>query len=263
MRKQTLLTICLLSVGLAAACFYAATRYLDALVTERLFAPVVKVAKGKEISPYEPITRDDVVLVQEEVDEIYQGSYQSVESVLGKRSVQTLFEGEQLIEKKLTDSYLLPEKGKARYEFPLTAITPVTELRKGDYVKIWVKYKPVTELQTAPQPEFFRKTNNTADMLFQSQLVTVKDNNGVEIYTLKPNLLPGANQMDSVFHGSEAKTMMNGEKRYRDYRAQPTSLPAYVGFNLTDQQFVMISEAMNFGTVQIGQISVPEEDRSQ
>jgi hypothetical protein len=263
MKKQTLLTLSLVSFTLAAACFYAATKYLEALATERLFAPVVKVAEGKEILPFEPITRDDVVLVQEEVDEIYPGSFQSVESVLGKRSVQTLYEGEQLVEKKLTDSHLLPEKGKARYEFPLTAITPVTELRKGDYVKIWVKYKPITELQSATQPEFFRKTNHTADVLFQSQLVTVKDNNGVEIYTLKPNLLPGANQMDSVFHGSEAKTYMNAEKRYRDYRAQPTSLPAYVGFNLTDRQFVMISEAMNYGTVQIGQISVPEEESSQ
>jgi hypothetical protein len=263
MKKQTLLTICLMSFGLAAVCFYAATKYLDALAAERLFVPVVKVAKGKEISPYEPITRGDVVLVQEEVDEIYPGSYQSVESVLGKRSVQTLFEGEQLVEKKLTDSHLLPEKGKARYEFPLSAITPVTELRKGDYVKIWVKYKPAAEMQTAPQPEFFRKTNHTADVLFQSQLVTVKDNNGVEIYTLKPNLLPGANQLDSIFNSSEEKTTMNGEKRYRDYRAQPTSLPAYVGFNLTDRQFVIISEAMNFGTVQMGQISIPEEDRPQ
>ncbi len=260
MKKQTLLTVGLISFLLAAASFYAATRYLDALAAERLFAPVVKVAKGKEISPFEPITKEDVVLVQEEVDEIFPGSFQTIDSVLGKRSVQPLYEGEQLIGKKLSDSNLLPSKGKARYEFPLHSIMPVTELRKGDYVKVWVKYKPLTELQSMPEPAHFRKSNTTADPLFESQLVTVKDNNGVEIYTLKPNLLPTAEQMETtVFKGSEAKKYANGEKRYRDYRAQPTSLPAYIGFNLTDQQFIALSEAMNYGTVQVGHILVPEE----
>ncbi|MFY0545773.1 SAF domain-containing protein [Brevibacillus sp. H7] len=264
MKKQTLFTVSIVSFLLAAACFYAATRYLDALVAERLFAPVVKVAKGKEISPYEPITREDVVLVQEETDEIYPGSYQTIESVLGKRSVQTIYEGEQLVDKKLSESHLLPDKGKARYEFPLHSIMPVTELRKGDYVKLWVKYKPITELQSLPEPMHFRKSNTTADPLFESQLVTVKDNNGMEIYTLKQSLMPGAEQMESaVFKGSEAKKYTNAEKRYRDYRAQPTSLPAYIGFNLTDQQFVVLSEAMNYGTVQIGHILAAEEVQSR
>lgn len=260
MKKQTLLTIGFLSLLMAAASFYAATYYLDALASERLFAPVVKVAKGKEISPYEPITRDDVVLVQEEADEIFPGALQTLESVLGKRSMQPLYEGEQLLKEKLSETQLLPQIGEARYEFPLHSIMPITELRKGDKVKVWVKYKPLTELQSMPAPAHFHKSNHTADPLFISQLVTVKDNNGVEIYTLKPNLLPPAEQMDSaVFKGSEAKKYANGEKRYRDYRSQPSSLPAYIGFNLTDEQFTALSEAMNYGTIQIGHVLVQEE----
>lgn len=257
MKKQTVVTIGLISLLLAGICFYAATQYIDVLAAEKLFASVIKVAKGKEILPYEPITREDVVIIQEEVDEILPGSFQTIESVLGKRSIQTIFEGEQLVDKKLQDGYLLPGNGTARYEFPLTALMPITELRKGDFVKVWVKYKSSAEMKTLPNPVHIRISNATADILFESQLVTVKDNNGVEIYTLKPNLIPNATQMeDSFFQGSEVKKYANGERRFRDYRAQPTALPAYIGFNLTDQQYLMLSEAFNFGTVQIGHILV-------
>ncbi|WP_029097975.1 SAF domain-containing protein [Brevibacillus thermoruber] len=259
MKKQTLLLISLLSFLLAGSCFYAATRYIDALAVERLFAPVVKVAEGKQIDPFEPITQDDVVLVQEEVDEILPGSLQTLESVLGKRSSQTLYAGEQVLKHKLTDTQLLPEKGEARYEFPLTFIDPITELRKGDRVKLWVKYKPPAELEHLPEPTHFRKTNPTADLLFESRLATVKDSNGTEIYTLKPSMLPAPDHMDAVFNGSREKPLLNGEKRYRDYRAQPTALTAFIGFNLSDQQYVTLSEAMMYGTIQIGQISGAEE----
>lgn len=262
MKKQTLFLICLISFLLAGSSFYAATQYIDAIATERLFAPVVKVAQGKEISPFEPITREDVVLISEEVDEIMPGSARDVESVIGRRSVQTIYEGEQLLTSKLTDTQLLPEKGQARYEFPLTYIQPLTELRKGDHVKIWVKYKPVTELQGLPNPVQFGKTNDTAELLFEGQLASVRDSNGVEIYTLKPSMLPSPDHMDAVFNGSREKPMQNREKRYRDYRVQPTALPAFVGFNLTDQQYVILSEAMSYGMLQVGHIMVAKEKAS-
>ena len=259
MRKQTLLIICLISFLLAGSSFFAATRYIDALAAKKLFAPVVKVAKGKEISPYEPITREDVVLVQEAVDGIHPQSVTDLNEVLGKRSTQTMYEGEQVLANKLTDNQLLPEKGEARYEFPLTFIQPLTELRKGDYVKIWVKYKSVHELQDLPPPRHFQKTNDTADLLFEGQLATVRDNNGIEIYTLKPNLLPSPDQMDAIFNGSREKPLLNGEKRYQDYRVQPTALPAFVGFNLTDRQYLQLTEAFTYGNVQVGHIMVSEE----
>lgn len=262
MKKQTLFLICLISFLLAGSSFYAATQYIEAMAAERLFAPVVKVAQGKEIAPFEPITREDVVLVSEEVDEILPGSARDVESVVGKRSVQTIYEGEQLLTNKLTDTQLLPEKGQARYEFPLMYIQPLTELRKGDHVKIWVKYKPMTELQGLPDPIQFSKTNDTAEFLFESQLASVRDSNGIEIYTLKPSLLPSPDHMDAVFNGSREKPMQNGEKRYRDYRVQPTALPAFVGFNLTDQQYVILSEAMSYGMLQVGHIMVTKEQAS-
>lgn len=262
MKKQTLLLISLISFLLAGSSFYAATRYIDAMAAERLFAPVVKVAQGKEISPFEPITKDDVVVVQEEVDEIMLGSARDVESVVGKRSMQSMYEGEQLLTNKLTDTQLLPEKGKARYEFPLTSIQPLTELRKGDHVKIWVKYKSITELHDFPAPVQFNKTNDTAELLFESQLASVRDSNGIEIYTLIPSLLPSPDHMDAVFNGSREKPLLNNEKRYRDYRVQPTALPAFVGFNLTDQQYVILMEAMTYGMLQVGHIMVTKEQAS-
>ncbi|MED4586603.1 SAF domain-containing protein [Brevibacillus choshinensis] len=262
MKKQTLFMICLISFLLAGSSFYAATQYIDAMAAERLFAPVVKVAQGKEIAPFEPITREDLVLISEEVDEILPGSARDVESVIGRRSVQTIYEGEQLLTNKLTDTQLLPEKGQARYEFPLMYIQPLTELRKGDHVKIWVKYKPITELQGLPNPVQFTKTNDTAEFLFESQLASVRDSNGIEIYTLKPSLLPSPDHMDAVFNGSREKPTQNGEKRYRDYRVQPTALPAFVGFNLTDQQYVILSEAMSYGMLQVGHIMVTKEQAS-
>jgi hypothetical protein len=259
MKKQTLVTVSIISFILAGVCFYAATRYIDSLAEEKLFAPVVKVAKGKEILPYSPITREDVVLVQEEADEIMEGAFQSIESVLGKQSIQAIFAGEQLIEQKLHDGYLLPKKGEARYEFSMNSIMPITELRKGDFVKIWVRYKPRTELEALPQPVHFTKSDQSAELLFESQLATVKDSNGIEIYTLKPKLIPDAEFDAPLFHGSKANTYVDQERRYRDYRAQPTSVPAYIGFNLTDQQYLMLTEAMHYGTVQIGHVVAIKE----
>ncbi len=262
MKKQTMIVICLISLLLAGSSFYAATQYIDALATEKLFAPVVKVAAGKEISPFEPITENDVVLVQEEVDEILPESARALSDVIGKKSTQTIYQGEQLLTNKLTDSQLLPGKGEARYEFPLLSIQPLTELRKGDRVKIWVKYKNFAELQDYPEPTQFKKTNDTADLLFESQLASVRDSNGSEIYTLKPNLLPSPDQMDAVFHGAGKKTQPAKEKRYYDYRVQPTSLPAFLGFNLTDQEYVILNEAMTYGMLQVGHIMVSKEQAS-
>ncbi|XOS91279.1 hypothetical protein ACLMAB_22165 [Brevibacillus laterosporus] len=42
------------------------------------------------------------------------------------------------------------------------------------------------------------------------------------------------------------------EKRYWDYRAQPSAVAAFVGFNLTDQQYLILTEALQYGTIQIG-----------
>ncbi|EMT51129.1 SAF domain-containing protein [Brevibacillus borstelensis] len=258
MKKQTLIIISIISFILAGSCFYAATRYIDAIALKRLFAPVVKVAPGKVIAPYEPITRADLVLVQEGIDNILPDAIRDLESVLGKRSTQTIFSGEQLLQSKLTDNQLLPEKGMARYEFPLTFFNPVTELRKGDYVKVWVTYKPPSELEHLPEPSHFRKSNGTADLLFTTQLATVRDSNGTEIYTIRPNPLPSPDHMDAVFNGSREKPLLNGEKRYQDYRSQPTALASFIGLNLTDQQFTAISEAFLYGIVQIGQLSNQE-----
>lgn len=263
MKKRTLIAISLLSFLLAAASFYMATKYIDSLAYEKLFAPVVKVANDAEITAFEPISSDDVVLVQEEVDEIMPDAASSLEDVVGKRAIQSIFSGEQVLRQKLNDGQLLPGKGFARYEFPLTAIMPTTELRKGDYVKVWLRYRPKTELDAMPPPTTFQKTNESAELLFQSQLVTVKDNNGMEVYTMKPSIIPQGDQLsDSLFNGSEAKKYTDGEKRYRDYRAQPSAIAAYLGFNLTDRQYLMLAEAMNYGTIQIGHIMVAKEGGS-
>ncbi|USG65983.1 SAF domain-containing protein [Brevibacillus ruminantium] len=258
MKKQTLFIISIISFILAGSCFYAATRYIEVLTLERLYAPVVKVAPGKEISPFEPITKADIVLVQEEIDEILPDSISDLESVIGKRSTQTIYAGEQLLKRKLTDDQLLPEKGMARYEFPLTFFNPVTELRKGDHVKVWVTYKSPSELEHLPEPSHFVKSNGTADLLFTTQLATVRDSNGTEIYTIKPSPLPSPDHMDAIFNGSRERPLLNGEKRFHDYRSQPTALASFIGLNLTDHQFTAISEAFLYGVVQIGQVSSPE-----
>jgi hypothetical protein len=140
---------------------------------------------------------------------------------------------------------------------------PVTELRKGDFVKIWVRYKPHTELEALPQPVHFTKSDQSAELLFESQLATVEDSNGIEIYTLKPKLIPDADQVnDPLFHGSKASSYVDQERRYRDYRAQPSSVPAYIGLNLTDQQYLLLTEAMHYGTVQIGHVLALKEGKT-
>ncbi len=264
MKKKTLLGVSIASLLLAAACFYGATQYIDRQVLHKLYGPVVKVASGKEIQPFEPISQDDVVVVQEPIQTIQKGAATSIESIVGKRSIQTIFEGEQVIQQKLEDGYLLPKVNEARYEFPLTSIMPVTELRKGDFVKVWVRYKSSSELEHIPPPAFFAKDNSTATLLFESQLVTVKDSNGIEIYTLKPQLIPGNNQNENLlFHGSQAAKQSDSERRYRDYRAQPSAIPSYIGFNLTDKQFQMLTEAMNYGMIQIGHVMIAKGEKMQ
>ncbi|MGC5328618.1 SAF domain-containing protein [Brevibacillus sp. SYSU BS000544] len=255
MRKKTLLYIGFVSLLLSIGCFVAAKNYLDELAHDKLYGPVVKVATGREILPYEPISTNDLLLVQEPTDNIQKGAATSIESLLGKRVIQTIYEGEQIIPIKLESGHLLPEAGEARYEFPLTSIMPVTELRKGDLVKVWVRYKGQSELENMQPPSFFKMDNPVATLLFQSQLATVKDSSGIEIYTLKPQLIPTNSQVDNpFFHGSSVSKTLESERRYRDYRAQPSAVPAYVGFNLTDQQYQIISEAMSYGMVQIGHV---------
>ncbi|WP_139492554.1 SAF domain-containing protein [Brevibacillus dissolubilis] len=263
MKKKTLLVISTLSFALAGGCFYMATLYLDSLVQEKLFAKVVKVAQGRQIAPYQPITREDVALVQEEADELQTGSFQRLEDVVGKMSIQTMFSGEQVLTQKLRDHYLLPVKGYGRYEFPLSIMMPVTELRRGDLVKVWVRYKSQAELQTMPAPAHFKKTDPSVDLLFESQLVTVKDSNGSEVYTIKPQLMPDAKEMNQTFfQGSQPKKNNDAEKRYWDYRSQPSALPAFIGLNLNDQQYAMLTEASQYGTIQIGHITVSKEGKS-
>ncbi|WP_232699075.1 SAF domain-containing protein [Brevibacillus daliensis] len=253
MKKKTLLIICLLSLLLAVGSFYAATKYIDQLVHETMFAPVVKVASGKQIQPFQPITRADLVVDHEEMDEIIPGSFAKIEDVIGKQSMQTIFGGEQLIEEKLREGYLLPQRGEARYEIPVTNLMPLTELRKGDHVKVWIKYKQASEIETLPAPSHFKMQNTSADLLFESQLVTVKDNNGFEIYSIQPQILPDAGNMTKTFFEASKSTPLNEvEKRYYDYRAQPSAIASFVGFNLTDQEYVILAEAMQYGIIQIG-----------
>ncbi|WP_126424725.1 SAF domain-containing protein [Brevibacillus marinus] len=263
MKKKTLLLISLVSFLLAIGCLFGAMRYLEDLAEEKLFAPVVKVAEGRVIAPYEPITRSDVVVVQEEVDELMDGAFSSLDEVLGRYSIQTLFADEQIVKQKLASEYLLPGPGKARYEFPLHSILPVTELRKGDHVKVWVRYKPLEQLEQLPPPVNFRINSPAAEMLFVTQLVSVKDSNGAEIYTLMPQLLPDGSAMGDVFFHASENRQGGDERRYWDYRAQPTSMPAFIGFNLTDKQYETLIEAMQYGTIQIGHIlPVEGEDAS-
>ena len=252
MKKRTLLVISVFALILALGCFYGATRYLDERIQHKLYASVVKVAPGKEVQPFEPISREDLVVVQEPVESIQKGAATTVEGILGKYPIQSIFEGEQIISQKLDDTFLLPKPNEARYEFSLTSIMPITELRKGDGIKVWVRYKPSSELEQLPEPTFFKKDNSTATLLFDSQLVTVKDINGIEIYTLKPQLIPNNNQVENpFFNGSKAGNLVDTERRYRDYRAQPSAVPAYIGLNLTDKEYQALSEAMNYGIIQI------------
>lgn len=263
MKKKTLVAIGTVSLVLAGGCFYAATTYLNELAHEKLYAPVVKVAYGKELLPYEPITSDDVFVDQEEVDEIMPDAYRKVEEVLGKRSLQPMFAGEQMLKQKLDESHLLPGPQEARYEFSLSLMMPVTEVRKGDQVKVWVKYKPEAELEQLPEPVTFTRSNQSAEFLFEGQLATVKDGNGIEIYTLKPSLLPQADQIENpFFDAAEATKLPETERRFRDYRAQPSAVPAFIGFNLTDKQYLMLTEAMQYGIIQIGTFLDVKERKS-
>ncbi|AYB40379.1 SAF domain-containing protein [Brevibacillus laterosporus] len=253
MKKKTLLLICITSFLLALGCFYVATKYINKLVHEKMFAPVIKVAQGKRLEPFHPISRADIIIEQEQVDKIHPEAIQSLEEILGKQSVQTIYSGEQILIQKLRDGYLLPDRGQARYELPLTAMMPVTEMRKGDQVKVWLRYKTTAELENLPKPKHFEMKSTSAELLFTSQLVTVKDSNGFEIYTIQPQFFSDAGKMTKAFfHGSQATPLDELEKRYWDYRAQPSAVAAFVGFNLTDQQYLILTEALQYGTIQIG-----------
>ncbi|MGD8192483.1 SAF domain-containing protein [Brevibacillus ginsengisoli] len=262
MKKRTLLIISVTALILALGCFYGATRYLDDKIQHKLYASVVKVAPGKEIQAFEPISREDLIVVQEPVETIQKGASTTVDGIIGKYPIQTIYEGEQIISQKVEDTYLLPKPNEARYEFSLTSIMPITELRKGDGIKVWVRYKPISELEKLPEPTFFKKENATASLLFDSRLVTVKDSNGIEIYTLKPQLIPHNNQVENpFFNASEAANLVDTERRFRDYRAQPSAVPAYIGLNLTDKEYQALCEAMNYGLIQIGHVMVAKGEK--
>ncbi|WP_019123892.1 SAF domain-containing protein [Brevibacillus massiliensis] len=250
--KRTISILFFLSSALSAGAIYLGYDYVRTSAAEAQYTSVLAIKEGKLLQAYTPIIQSDLVYKKIPVNQYAKGMLVNPEDVIGKTTWLPIGEGEPIFDWKLTDGKLLPQKDEARYEIPLTDFTPMSEIRRGDHVKVWVKYRPMNEehLEELGEPKFFTKTNDSADMLFTSQVVAVKDGAGAEVFSLSPpqaSTQAFADLMDNQQVSSTAQNRLT-----ETYRGQPDTMPARLIFNWTDKQFQAFVEARKYGDVQIG-----------
>lgn len=227
------------------------------ILLEKEYVSIVTVKKGRVIESYSPILLEDLEIREVEKTSILEGSFSdtAIQKIIGKQSWITMADGEPILEWKLfDDKKLLPQKNEARYEIPIQDLTLMTEIRRGDFVKLWVSYKmndPEAMQEQLGKPTFFKQTNASVDFLFESRVVGVKGSQGQEIFSMQPPELQAANELSS-----STKEKQNGnemQKRLEQtYRGQPSDIPNRLIFNWTDEQYRVFAEAQKYGEIQIG-----------
>ncbi|MBO8163918.1 MAG: hypothetical protein H0Z34_09420 [Brevibacillus sp.] len=252
LNKRTIGLLFALSSMLSGGALYLGYDYVKQTASEQQYTSVLAIKEGKLLMAYTPIVESDLTYKKIPVSQYVTGMLSDPEDVVGKTTWLPIGEGEPIFDWKLTDGKLLPKKDEARYEIPLTDFTPMSEIRRGDFVKVWVKYRPMDQeyLEELSEPKFFTKTNDSADMLFTSQVVAVKDGAGAEVFTLTPSQASTqafADLMDNQQVSSNAQNRLAAT-----YRGQPDTMPARLIFNWTDDQFKAFVEARKYGEVQIG-----------
>lgn len=252
-RRKQILNM-LLGFTVAAGSTYLLFRTMDQAITQHNYVNVVAVKPGHMIEPYMPILASDLTYLPMAKDHVIPGTFTDPAKVVGKRTYQKVGELSPILDWQLTDNKFLPDpaKGELQYEFPVNDFAPLTVIRTGDVVGIWVKYRDDSEEVITPEgvtikkePTLFKKTNPGADLLFTTVAAGIKDGEGAEVFSLKPPKLSSqviGQAIENIDTGSDTQ-----DRLAASYRGKPTKAPAKVLLNLTPQQVKVLQEAKQYG----------------
>lgn len=231
---------------------------LQKQILESNFVSVVAVKPGSIIEPYTPITQADLTYLPMSKNYLIPGHITDPSKVIGKQTYQKVGELSPILDWQLTDGKFLPNtvEGELQYEFPLSEFAPLTVIRKGDVVGVWVKYRDPEEIVTPEgisipkEPTLFQKTNPAADLLFTTVAAGIKDGEGAEVFSLKPPRLSSqvvGQTIEAVDSGSDTQ-----DRLAASFRGKPTKTPAKIIMNLTESQVKILEEAKQYGEWLVG-----------
>lgn len=233
-------------------------KVLQKQIVESNFVNVVAVKPRHMIEPYTPILESDLTYLPMAKDHLIPGVITSPTNVIGKQTYQRVGELAPILDWQLTDEKFLPNIGASelQYEFPLSDFAPLTVIRKGDVVGVWVKYREQDETITAEgvhvpkEPTLFKKTNPAADLLFTTVVAGIKDGEGSEVFSLKPPRFSSqviGQAIEQADTGSDTQ-----DRLASSFRGKPTKTPAKLLMNLTEQQVKILQEAKQHGDWLVG-----------
>lgn len=248
----------LLGVVISTAGGYLGYKVLQKNIVESNFVNVVAVKPGHIIEPYTPILDTDLTFLPMANNYLIPGVVTDPSRVIGKQTYQRVGELSPILDWQLTEEKFLPDrsKGELQYEFPLSDFAPLTVIRKGDVVGVWVKYRePEDEINeqgihVPKEPTLFKKTNPAADLLFMTVAAGIKDGEGAEVFSLKPPRFSSqvvGQAIEQVDTGSDTQ-----DRLAASFRGKPTKTPAKLVMNLTEQQVKILEEARQYGDWLVG-----------
>jgi len=260
----TLGVISFIAAGLAGNLLFTKSQQF---FRDENYEEILVIRKGKILNQYTPIVESDLETMRVENSALIDGMISSTNlpKMIGKMAWIPVANGEPLLDWKLVDTKkMLPNLDQARYEIPINEFSPMTEIRKGDFVKVWVKYSAKKQEQMIEQlgpPIEFKQTPGAAsDFLFTSQVAGVKGSQGEEIFSLQA---PAADATQAVgeFIDNKPETSSDTQRRLqKTYRGAPSAIPSRIIFNWTDQQYKIFAEALKYGDVQIG-VYMPQAEK--
>ncbi|WP_419879638.1 hypothetical protein [Brevibacillus centrosporus] len=237
---------------------YVGYKALQKQIVESNFVKVVAVKKGHILEPYTPILDSDLTYLPVSKDYMIPGVFTDPSKLIGKQTYQRVGELSPILDWQLTDNKFLPNSvnGELQYEFPISDFAPLTVIRKGDVIGVWVKYhEPENELtpegiEIPKEPTLFKKTNPAADLLFTTMAAGIKDGEGSEIFSLKPPKLSAQvveQAIEVVDSGSDTQ-----DRLAASFRGKPTKTPAKLIMNLNEKQVKILEEAKQYGDWLVG-----------
>lgn len=264
-KKLTLLAaLSIICAGVAANLLYTKS---EDLFVENNYEEVLAVRQGKILNQYTPIVETDLEIKKIEksalIDGMIAGS--NFSKIIGKMTWMPIANGEPILDWKLIDGKkMLPSVDQTRYEIPISDFTPMTEIRKGDYVKLWVRYsakkQEVMNEQLGKPIEFKQTPGAASDFLFTSQVAGVKGSQGEEIFSLQVPVAQ-ATQAVGEYIDNKPETSSDTQRRLQQtYRGAPSAIPNRLLFNWTDEQYKIFAEALKYGDVQIG-VYIPDQEK--
>lgn len=263
-KMMGLAALSLICAGVAANLLFTKS---ESLFRQNNYEEILAIRPGKVLNQYTPIVETDLEIKRVEKSALIDGmiSGSNLPKVIGKMAWVPIANGEPLLDWKIIDGKkLLPTLDQTRYEIPITEFTPMTEIRKGDYVKVWVRYSAKKQEQMIEQlgvPIEFKQTPGAAsDFLFTSQVAGVKGSQGEEIFSLQA---PAAQATQAVgeFIDNKPETSSDTQRRLQQtYRGAPSAIPSRLLFNWSDQQYKIFVEALKYGDVQVG-VYMPQPNK--